>query len=197
MKLSISQRIRRFLQRTLPVLSVLVMLFAALYLASNTTGNSGELGDYYLWVFVLTGLAVLILLGAIGNRLYRLVVQLRRRVPGSRLTLRMVVLFVALAVPPASIVYWFSLDFLNDSIDSWFDVDVELALNDAFQIGQGVLDLQKITAQSQVRQQARRLADRTAFFLEGQCLDVGVTEDLFTGEISDQRTRDYVEGRFG
>ncbi len=46
-------------------------------------------------------------------------------------------------------------------------------------------------------QQARRLADRTAFFLEGKCLDVAVTEDLFTGEVSDQRTRDYVEGRFG
>jgi phosphate transport system ATP-binding protein len=46
-------------------------------------------------------------------------------------------------------------------------------------------------------QQARRLADRTAFFLEGKCLDIGNTEDLFTGEVSDQRTRDYVEGRFG
>ena len=46
-------------------------------------------------------------------------------------------------------------------------------------------------------QQARRLADRTAFFLEGRCLDIGVTEDLFTGEVNDQRTRDYVEGRFG
>jgi len=46
-------------------------------------------------------------------------------------------------------------------------------------------------------QQARRLADRTAFFLEGKCLDVAVTEDLFTGDVSDQRTRDYVEGRFG
>lgn len=46
-------------------------------------------------------------------------------------------------------------------------------------------------------QQARRLADRTAFFLEGNCVDIGVTEDLFTGEVSDQRTRDYVEGRFG
>jgi len=46
-------------------------------------------------------------------------------------------------------------------------------------------------------QQARRLADRTAFFLEGKCLDVGITEDMFTGEVSDQRTRDYVEGRFG
>jgi len=46
-------------------------------------------------------------------------------------------------------------------------------------------------------QQARRLADRTAFFLDGQCVEVGVTEDLFTGEVKDQRTRDYVEGRFG
>ncbi|MDH3587852.1 MAG: phosphate ABC transporter ATP-binding protein [Gammaproteobacteria bacterium] len=46
-------------------------------------------------------------------------------------------------------------------------------------------------------QQARRLADRTAFFLDGRCVEIGVTEDLFTGEVRDQRTRDYVEGRFG
>jgi phosphate transport system ATP-binding protein len=46
-------------------------------------------------------------------------------------------------------------------------------------------------------QQARRLADRTAFFLGGECIEIGVTEDLFTGEVKDQRTRDYVEGKFG
>ena len=46
-------------------------------------------------------------------------------------------------------------------------------------------------------QQARRLAGRTAFFLDGECVEIGVTEDLFTGEVQDQRTRDYVEGRFG
>jgi phosphate transport system ATP-binding protein len=46
-------------------------------------------------------------------------------------------------------------------------------------------------------QQARRLADRTAFFLEGHCVEVGETEDLFTGSVRDARTRDYVEGRFG
>lgn len=46
-------------------------------------------------------------------------------------------------------------------------------------------------------QQARRLADRTAFFLEGQCVEIGITEDLFTGEVEDQRTRDYIEGKFG
>jgi len=46
-------------------------------------------------------------------------------------------------------------------------------------------------------QQARRLADRTAFFLEGECVEMGVTEDLFTGAVQDQRTRDYIEGKFG
>ena len=46
-------------------------------------------------------------------------------------------------------------------------------------------------------QQARRLADRTAFFLGGECVEVGDTETLFTGDVQDSRTSDYVEGRFG
>jgi phosphate transport system ATP-binding protein len=46
-------------------------------------------------------------------------------------------------------------------------------------------------------QQARRLADRTAFFLESELVEVGDTEDFFTGTVKDERTRHYVEGRFG
>ena len=46
-------------------------------------------------------------------------------------------------------------------------------------------------------QQARRLADRTAFFLDGQLIEVGETEALFGGEVKDRRTLDYLEGRFG
>ena len=46
-------------------------------------------------------------------------------------------------------------------------------------------------------QQARRLADRTAFFLNGRCVEIGDTEALFTGAAKDQRTVDYLEGRFG
>ena len=46
-------------------------------------------------------------------------------------------------------------------------------------------------------QQARRLADRTAFFLESELVEIAETEELFTGRVQDQRTRDYVEGRFG
>jgi len=46
-------------------------------------------------------------------------------------------------------------------------------------------------------QQARRLADRTAFFLMGSCVEIGNTEDLFTGQVQDRRTTDYITGRFG
>jgi phosphate transport system ATP-binding protein len=46
-------------------------------------------------------------------------------------------------------------------------------------------------------QQARRLADRTAFFLMGSCVEIGDTETLFTGDVTDQRTADYIAGRFG
>ena len=46
-------------------------------------------------------------------------------------------------------------------------------------------------------QQARRLADRTAFFLTGSCVEIGDTDALFTGEVKDARTADYIAGRFG
>ena len=46
-------------------------------------------------------------------------------------------------------------------------------------------------------QQARRLADRTAFFLTGEMVEVGETAELFTGGAQDERTQAYLEGRFG
>ncbi len=46
-------------------------------------------------------------------------------------------------------------------------------------------------------QQARRLADRTAFFLGGRCVEIAATEDLFSGGARERSTIDYLEGRFG
>jgi len=46
-------------------------------------------------------------------------------------------------------------------------------------------------------QQARRLANRTAFFLGGRCVEIAATEELFGGGAKDPRTTDYLEGRFG
>ena len=46
-------------------------------------------------------------------------------------------------------------------------------------------------------QQARRLAERTAFFMYGECVEIGDTERLFQGDTKDKRTQEYIEGRFG
>lgn len=94
--------------------------------------------------------------------IWRLVSLIRRRragQPGARLTQRMVLMFVALAVPPALIVYWFSVDFLNRSIDRWFDVDVATALEDAQAIGVRFLELQKVEKNNLTQRLAQRLAD--------------------------------------
>ena len=98
-------QIRRFLQRTLPTLAVLVLLFAALYLSADATRGVSGFSDYYLWVFALAGVALLVLAVAIGLRLARLIKQLRSEAPGSRLSLRLVLMFIALSLPPALIVH--------------------------------------------------------------------------------------------
>lgn len=46
-------------------------------------------------------------------------------------------------------------------------------------------------------QQAQRLADRTAFFLTGECVEVTSSDELFGGAARDERTKNYVGGLFG
>src|SRR5258706_4063807 len=59
---------------------------------------------------------------------------------GSRLTLRLLAMFVALAVAPVTVVFFFSVQTLNRGIDTWFDVRIEQALNDALLLGRASLD---------------------------------------------------------
>ncbi|HVO11965.1 MAG TPA: phosphate ABC transporter ATP-binding protein [Vicinamibacteria bacterium] len=46
-------------------------------------------------------------------------------------------------------------------------------------------------------QQARRLSDRTLFLLDGEVVEVGGTETVFSGAARSQKTRDYISGVFG
>jgi phosphate transport system ATP-binding protein len=46
-------------------------------------------------------------------------------------------------------------------------------------------------------QQAERLADRTAFFLMGECVEIGQTAALFSDGHTDERTAKYLGGHFG
>jgi len=62
-----------------------------------------------------------------------------------------------------------------------------------------VVDLKKdytIVIVTHNMQQAARISDSTAFFLHGEVVESGETEKLFSMP-SDQRTEDYITGRFG
>jgi len=59
---------------------------------------------------------------------------------GSRLTLRLVMLFALMAVLPGMLVYGVSVQFLTKSIESWFDVRVDNALEGGLSLGHSALD---------------------------------------------------------
>ena len=134
------RRLIRLARRVLPALAVLVLLAGALALANDAAAGSVRLGRYYLWILSASGFALLVLLGVIVQRLLRLSRELHSQVPGARLTRRVLLMLIALAVPPVLVVYGFSLFFLNATIDNWFNVRLEQALDAALEIGRVYLD---------------------------------------------------------
>ncbi len=82
------------------------------------------------------------------------------------------------------------LDEFSIAVDPVTTMRIEDVLKD-------LRDEMTIVLVTNLVQQARRLADRTAFFLSGECVEIAATEDFFNGGVRDPRTREYVEGRFG
>ena len=122
-----------------------------LYLLSSSSANTKVFSlDYYV-LLGLTGLFALGLAGLVGYQLMRLRSKLRSKVFGARLTLRLVVFFTLIAVLPGMLVYVVSVNFLGKSIESWFDVRVEKALEGGLNLGRSGLDnsLQELTKKTQ------------------------------------------------
>jgi len=118
-----------------------VSLLGSLVLMSAAIQNSGRFGTLFsvLLLTNLLGLAAFVVLIVINAR--DLVRQLRQRQPGARLTLRMLLIFVALSVLPILVLYAFSINLLARGVDSWFDVRIGQALDDALELSRSALDL--------------------------------------------------------
>ena len=84
----------------------------------------------------------------------------RARVFGTRLTLRLLIRFAALAVVPGLIVYAVSVQFLTRSIESWFDVKVDAALEGGINLGQQAIAQMMLEMQGNARIMAGELAER-------------------------------------
>ncbi len=147
------------LRNTASFLAITTLLLASLYLISDATSNSATFGKYYIWLIFFNAVGLVVLLALIIYNVYRLIVQYRLKTIGSHLTARMISVFVLLTIIPVSIVYYFSLSFLHRSIDSWFDVGIETALEDSLQLGRRALDLRKREALNRTREIALEISE--------------------------------------
>jgi PAS domain S-box-containing protein len=116
------------------------LILLSLQLMSTATQESSKLGEMYSWLLLVNALGFVILLGLVGANIYSLVREIKKREAGSRLTTRMVSLFVLLALAPAVIVFYFSMQFLHQGIDSWFNVEIDRAMEDSLELSQSALD---------------------------------------------------------
>ena len=162
------------LRRALPALAVLALLLASLKLAEDAAGG-GSAAQYYRWILAAAAVSLALLAVAIAQRLWRLHIDLERDAPGARLGRRLLLMLVLLAVPPVVVIYGFALRFLDATIDNWFNVKLEAALDNALEIGRIVIDERLRTAEQQSVTLATKLADAPADELQRD-LDDGIDE---------------------
>jgi len=133
-----------------------VALIAMMFRASS---NNAVFEQHYASLFWL-GLGLTVgLLSLIGMQVYSLVKKLRGQVFGSKLALRLMAVFALMAIIPGGLVYTISVQFLNRSIDSWFDVPVDLAFESALDLGRAALDSNATELLRRSRDAALRAAE--------------------------------------
>ena len=135
-----------------------VFMLTSFLMMSDALQNSNRFGELYSGLLVFNTIGLLVLAVLIGLNLRRLVGQLRRKIPGSKMTFRMVATFSLLSVIPVLILYYFSLNFLHRGIDSWFDLRVEQALDDSLELSKQSIDLRMKELTRQTEQMAREFS---------------------------------------
>lgn len=111
-----------------------------LFLLSRASSNTAAFSQNYTLLLVLNLGVALALMGLVGYQLWVLWKKLKKRVFGTKLTLRLLWMFALMALLPGALVYGVSVQFLNKSIESWFDVRVDNALEGGLSLGQSALE---------------------------------------------------------
>lgn len=112
----------------------------SLYLLTSASANSDLFAGNYPYLLALNGVVAVALAGLVAFQLRSLWREYRSRQFGSRLKFRMMLMFALMALLPGVVVYAVSLQFVIRSIESWFDVRVDSALEGGIALGQNALD---------------------------------------------------------
>ena len=131
-----------------------------MFLLATASANTSLFEQHYPILLALNAALAGLLAVLVAYQLVALARRYRRRVFGSRLTLRFLILFALMAVAPGLLVYTVSVQFLSKSIESWFDVKVDAALEGGITLAQGAIDQMLAEMNVKGRAMALELSDR-------------------------------------
>ena len=126
----------------------------SLFLLASASANTDLFAGVYPFLLALNGAVGVALAALVAVQLRKLWREYRARQFGSRLKYRFLLMFALMAIVPGLLLYTVSMQFVVRSIDSWFDVRVERALEGGVALGQNALDY----LVSQINDKARDIA---------------------------------------
>jgi nitrogen fixation/metabolism regulation signal transduction histidine kinase len=143
------------------------LVLVALFLLSRTAQNSDDFNRLHTVILSINIAGVVVLFIFLVGNLSRLLREYRTHVPGSKLKARIVGMFVGLAVLPLLVVFYFSTQFINRGIDTWFNVRVEEGLENALSLSRAALEMQMrqhLYSTQQIAQRLRDVSERQLIF---------------------------------
>ncbi len=141
----------------LPVMAALGAML--LFLLATASANTELFASHYPLLLGVNAVAALALLLLVVFQLRGLRREYRQHIFGSRLKSRLVAMLAIMAVVPGALVYGVSMQFAVKSIDSWFDVRVDNALEGGLDLGRKVLDALEADLLAKAREMALNLSD--------------------------------------
>ena len=111
-----------------------------LFLLASASDNSGFFDRYYSWLLGLNATIAFLLLILVVVALGRLYSRYKAGRFGSRLMARLVLLFAGIGILPGLVIFMVSVQFVSHSIESWFDVKIEAALQSGLNLGHAALE---------------------------------------------------------
>lgn len=137
----------------------LALALIALFLLSRTAQNSADFDRLHIAILLVNVAGVVVLFTLMIGNLAKLFRDYRNNVPGSKLKARVVAMFIGLAVLPLLVVFYFSMQFINRGIDTWFNAEVDAGLDDALVLSRAALRMQMRDHLSTTMRIADRLRD--------------------------------------
>jgi nitrogen fixation/metabolism regulation signal transduction histidine kinase len=129
-----------------------------MFLLTQATNNRELYEQNYQRLFFINMAVAALLLLTIGWVAWRLYSRLRRGRFGSRLLIKLAAVFALVGLLPGMLIYVVSYQFVSRSIETWFDVKVEGALDAGLQLGRTTLD----TLSADLAQKTRSAAPQVA-----------------------------------